>query len=247
MAAQYIPAIKKEHAISLTIANGENSAEGKGMTPQIAQSLFDIGIDVITSGNHIWNKKNLFPVLDQNPYILRPLNYPQGCPGHGSCILEIEKGVHVGVINLQGRSFMYPIDCPFRSMDEEIQRMQERNVQTIVLDFHAEATAEKIAMGWYLDGRVSAVIGTHSHVQTADERILPKGTAYITDAGMTGAFDSVIGMDKNSAIQRFLTQLPIPYKIAYDDPKCCGVIVSMDQNSGKANSISRFQISLSQT
>jgi metallophosphoesterase (TIGR00282 family) len=239
----HIQDIQKKHNIRLSIANGENGASGKGLTAQIAQSYFDMGIDVITSGNHIWNRDKFFPVLDENPRILRPLNYPPGCPGHGSCIVRVARDYRIGVINLQGRSFMYSIDCPFLSVDNEIQRLNKEGVRMIIIDFHAEATAEKIALGWYLDGRVSAVIGSHTHVQTADERILPHGTAYITDAGMTGPFDSVIGMEKQAAIRRFLTQIPVRYKIAQKDPKLCGVILSINANSGKSLSISRFQIS----
>jgi len=234
--------LKKKGNIDLTIANGENSASGKGMTANIAQSFFDLGIDVITSGNHIWHKEKFLPILDENPRILRPLNYPPDCPGHGSCIVEIAQDYRIGVINLQGRSFMYSIDCPFRSADSEIERLTKEGIRVIIVDFHAEATAEKIALGWYLDGRVSGLIGSHTHVQTADERILPGGTAYITDAGMTGPFNSVIGMDKDVAINRFLTQLPVRYKIAQGDTKFCGVILSVDGNSGRSHSISRYQI-----
>jgi len=239
----HIQALKKEKNIDLTIANGENSASGKGMTAKIAQSFFDVGIDVITSGNHIWHREKFYPTLDSHPRILRPLNYPPDCPGHGSCVVEVAQRSNVGVINLQGRSFMYSIDCPFRSADLEIDRLKKEGVRIIIVDFHAEATAEKIALGWYLDGRVSGVIGSHTHVQTADEKILPGGTAYITDAGMTGPFNSVIGMNKDVAINRFLTQLPVHYKVAEGDVRFCGVVLSVDGNSGKACSISRFQIS----
>jgi len=240
--SSFIGEVKKKYHIQLTIANGENSASGKGMTARIAQSFFDIGIDVITSGNHIWDKNKFYPVLDENPKILRPLNYPPSCPGHGSFVAQTIENDRVGVINLQGRSFMYPIDCPFRSADREVQRLQNEGVKIILVDFHAEASAEKMALGWYLDGRVSGVIGSHTHVQTADEKILPGGTAYITDAGMTGPFDSVIGMDKEVAIRRFLTQLPVHYKMANEDPRFCGVIIGIDKESGKSQSISRFQL-----
>lgn len=235
--------IKKQYNIHITIANGENGASGKGMTAKIADSFFDLGIDVITSGNHIWDKDKFFPILDENPRILRPLNYPPDCPGHGSYIVDISNNFQVGIINLQGRSFMYSIECPFRTADKEIYRMKKMGVQLIIIDFHAESSAEKIALGWYLDGRVSAVIGSHTHVQTADEKILPKGTAYITDVGMTGPFDSVIGMDKELAIRRFLTQLPVHYKVALEDPKISGVVLSIDKTFGKSHSIIRFQIS----
>jgi metallophosphoesterase (TIGR00282 family) len=238
-----IEKVKNEHHIDLTIANGENGSFGRGMTPKLAQSFFDIGIDVITSGNHIWNKDKIFPFLSENLHILRPLNYVPECPGHGSCIINIKDCIQIAVINLQGRSFMYPIDCPFRTADREIGRLQKEGIKNIIVDFHAEATAEKIALGLYLDGRISALIGTHTHVQTADEQILPKGTAYITDVGMTGPFDSVIGMEKEIAIRRFLTQLPLPYQVAHENPKFCGAILRINGNTGRAQSISRFQIS----
>jgi len=212
------------------------------MTTRIAQSFFDIGIDVITSGNHIWDKQKFIPSLEKDPRILRPLNYPPGTPGRGSYIAQTIDNDSIGVINLQGRSFMYSIDCPFRTVDREVQRLHNENVRFIIIDLHAEATAEKIAMAWYLDGRVSGIIGSHTHVQTADEKILPRGTAYITDAGMTGPFNSVIGMDKEVAIRRFISQMPVHYKMAEGDPKFCGVIISIDRESGRAKSISRFQL-----
>jgi metallophosphoesterase (TIGR00282 family) len=236
-----IAALKEENRIDLTIANGENAASGKGLTAKIASALFDLGIDVLTSGNHIWNRHKFYDILDQDHRILRPLNYPRGCPGKGSVIIDLDGNRKIGIMNLQGRAFMYSIDCPFRAADGELERMRNQQVSMIIVDVHAEATAEKIALGWYLDGRVSAVIGSHTHVQTADERILNKGTAYITDAGMTGPFDSVIGMDTQISIQRFLTQLPVHYKVARGPCKCCGVIVSLDPVTGKAESIQRFQ------
>ncbi len=227
----------------LIIANGENSASGKGLTEKIVYQLFELGINVITSGNHIWNKKKIFPLLDTNPYILRPLNYPPNVPGHGSCIYEITSDKKIAVINLQGRTFMQSIDCPFRSIDQEIKKLNKRGIYTIIIDFHAEATAEKIAMGWYLDGRVSAVIGTHTHVQTADERILPEGTAYITDVGMTGSSDSVIGMDKDVALNRFIKQIPYYYKISNEgELKFCGVSISINFDTSHAESIERFNL-----
>lgn len=240
--SKHIQDLKRKNNIHLTIANGENSASGKGMTPKIANDFFDIGIDVITSGNHIWDKKQSIDVLEDNLNILRPLNYPSICPGHGSTIFETMQNDRIGIINLQGRSFMYPIDCPFQAADREIQLMNEDGISIIIIDFHAEATAEKMAMGWYLDGRVTAIIGSHTHVQTADERILPHGTAYITDAGMTGPIHSVIGMEINTAIHRFKTQLPVYYKIADGESMFCGVILSINRNSQKSENIVRFQI-----
>ncbi|MFO7890187.1 MAG: TIGR00282 family metallophosphoesterase [bacterium] len=226
----------------LIIANGENSASGKGLTEKIAHQIFELGINIITSGNHIWNKSKVFPLLDTNPFILRPLNYPPNVPGHGSCIYEFDSENKLAILNLQGRTFMQSIDCPFRSIDKEIKKLKKKGVKSIFVDFHAEATAEKIAMGWYLDGRVSAVIGTHTHVQTADEKILPKGTAYITDVGMTGSTDSVIGMDKEIALNRFIRQIPFYYKIAANENNLefCGVAISINLDTSFANSIERF-------
>lgn len=238
----HLPELKEKYNIHLTIANGENCASGKGLTLNIAESLFSLGVDVITSGNHIWNRESIIPHLDQNPSILRPLNYPKESPGKGSFIIQIKNKQSIGVINLQGRSFMYSIDCPFKTITSEIERLKKKGVRSIIVDFHAEATAEKIALGWYLDGQVSAVIGTHTHVQTADERILPGGTAYITDAGMTGPYHSVIGMDKDASIRRFITQLPVHYKMAHDDIRIAGVIIDLDIQSGRALSISRYQL-----
>ncbi len=181
--------------------------------------------------------------MDTNPNILRPLNYPPQVPGHGSCIYEIKTGDKIAVINIQGRTFMQAIDCPFRGIDREIKKLHKQGVNLIIVDFHAEATAEKIAMAWYLNGRVSAVIGTHTHVQTADEQILSQGTAYITDVGMTGSSDSVIGMDKEVAINRFIQQIPFYYKIAKNGNLIfCGVVISIDSNTSKANSIERIQL-----
>jgi 2',3'-cyclic-nucleotide 2'-phosphodiesterase len=239
---KHLPDLTSKHRVQLVIANGENAAHGKGLTPKSADALFEAGIHVITSGNHIWNQKIIMPSLDENPRILRPLNYPAGCPGHGSCTVEPESGLSVQVVSLQGRSFLYPIDCPFRAMDAEIVRCREKEVRILVVDFHAEATAEKSALGRYLAGQVSAVIGTHTHVQTADECILPGGTAFITDIGMCGPVDSVIGMDPETAILRFTTQIPVPYRTASNVSTCCGAVIHVEKDSGKAKSIERFQL-----
>jgi metallophosphoesterase (TIGR00282 family) len=238
-----LESVKKQESVHLTIANGENCAAGKGLTERLAEGLFDIGVDVITSGNHIWNRDKFFPFLNRHPRMLRPLNYPPDCPGHGSCIV-IASNTSVGVINLQGRSFMYSIDCPFRIVEAEIAKMKEQDIKTVIVDFHAEATAEKIALAWFLDGKASAVIGSHTHVQTADERVLPKGTATITDAGMTGSIDSVIGMDVQTAIRRFMTQIPTHYQVAQGNPRFCGVIVQINPATGKAATIRRIQLDL---
>jgi 2',3'-cyclic-nucleotide 2'-phosphodiesterase len=232
--------LKSQKNIDCIVANGENLAQGKGMTIKLARVLFDLGVDVITSGNHIWDKDAFYESLDNNKNILRPMNYPPGCPGHGYFVTEGD--VPIGVLNLQGRSFMYPIDCPFRSADLAIGEMSKKGIRVVLIDFHAESTAEKMALGYYLDGRVSVLIGSHTHVQTADERILPQGTAFITDAGMTGSFDSVIGMDKERAINRFLTQMPVRYQSAVGDPRFSGVWIEIDTGTGRALTIERVQM-----
>jgi metallophosphoesterase (TIGR00282 family) len=232
--------LRKRFAIDLCVANGENAAGGFGLTPEIAEALLSGEIDVLTSGNHIWDRKEIVPALESNGRILRPANYPAGAPGRGSTLLGLDGGEKVGVVCLQGRVFMHETDCPFRTADALVRSLR-RETPLIVIDFHAEATSEKIAMGWYLDGRVSAVIGTHTHVQTADERILPGGTAYITDAGMTGPFDSVIGTEKAAALERFLTQVPRRFGVAGGDVRLSGVVVSIDAATGRALAIERLQ------
>lgn len=231
----------EKYKINFCLANGENAAFGKGLTESIARQFFSLGINVITTGNHIWDKKEGSFLLKDNPRILRPLNYPPGNRGGGSVIFHMKDNKKIGVMNLQGRTFMSPVDCPFRIGLKEAKRLkQETNV--IVIDFHAEATAEKMALAWYLDGKVSAIIGTHTHVQTADERVLPKGTAYITDVGMTGPHDSVLGLKKEIAIERFLLQTPVRYQPAEDNIKFCGAVISIDSSSGKATEIKRLMI-----
>jgi len=238
---QLLPTLKRKYDVSLCIANGENGARGKGLTERIAKQFFSIGIDLITSGNHIWENRVFHSYLATADRVLRPLNYPEGNPGKGFAIIPIQPGLSVGVINLQGRTFMYPINCPFRTANWAISKIKnETNI--ILIDFHAEATAEKYALGWFLDGKVSGIIGTHTHVQTADERILPGGTAYITDVGMTGAFDSVIGMKKEVAIQRFLQQTPRKYLIAEENLKISGAVICVEVETGKALSIERIQL-----
>lgn len=239
-----LPKLVRENNIQCVIANGENAASGKGLTPALAKTLKQTGIHVITSGNHIWDKDKIYDYFIQDPYLIRPLNYPQGVYGQGSCIFKTIENHYIGVLNLQGRSFMYPIECPFRKADEAIDRLKRSGVAAIIVDFHAESTAEKIALSWYLDGRVSALIGTHTHVQTADEQIMPKGMAYITDVGMTGPCNSVIGMQKESAIQRFMTQMPVRYRVASEDPKLNAVIIKIDKLTMKALEIKRIQESL---
>ncbi|MCX8118713.1 MAG: TIGR00282 family metallophosphoesterase [Desulfobacterota bacterium] len=235
--------IVRVHHIDFTIANGENAAGGMGMTPDIARELIEKGIDLLTSGNHIWAKKEIYPFLDIEPRILRPANYPPNVPGRGAGVFYAKSGQKIGVVNLEGRVFMKSIECPFRVAEREIDRLKEET-PVIVVDFHAEATSEKVAMGWYLDGKVTAVLGTHTHVPTCDERILDGGTAYITDVGMTGPLDSVIGIRKQVAVNRFLTQIPWKYDVATDEIVMQGVIIDADPATGKANGIQRLCLPL---
>lgn len=236
--ASLLPGLVSEFDIDLTIANCENTAGGFGLTRRLADELLKTGIDVLTSGNHIWDRKEFVPMLDSIDEVLRPLNYPAGVPGKGWGIFEARGGQRVCVVNLIGRVFMRPLDCPFTVADEFLSKVHD--VITIV-DMHAEATSEKVAMGWFLDGRVSAVIGSHTHVQTADETILPRGTAYITDAGMTGPFDSVIGIETEAIIKRFLTGIPNRFDQATGDVRLNGVVISIDSESRKATRIERIQ------
>lgn len=231
-----LPGLVEEQQIDFVIANGENAAAGFGLTPAVLDNLFALGIDVVTSGNHLWDKKDILPRLKKEPRLLRPANYPPEVSGSSVGVYEDKQGRKVGVFNLLGRVFMPAVDCPFRIADQVIVELK-KETEIIIVDMHAEATSEKIALGWYLDGRVSAVIGTHTHVMTADERILPQGTAYITDAGMTGAFDSVIGMEKEPIIEKFLTQLPTKFEVAEHDVRFNGVVVEVDEHSGRAMKI----------
>jgi hypothetical protein len=228
----------KRHQIDFVIANGENAAGGMGITSTVAEELFQAGVDVLTTGNHVWRQKEALTYLEAEPRVLRPANYPRGAPGRGGEVFVTSHTGAIGVVNVQGRTFMEPIDCPFRAADMEIERLRGR-ANVILVDVHAEATSEKLAMGWYLDGRVSAVIGTHTHVQTADERILPKGTAYITDVGMTGPRDSILGVKAETIIQRFLTGMPARFELAEGTLLLGGAIVDIDTETGTANSIAR--------
>ena len=222
------------------IANAENSAGGFGITPAIAEELFEIGADVLTSGNHIWDKREIFDYLKRQPRLLRPANYPEG-PGSGVFVQRAHNGVDCAVINLQGRTYMPSTDCPFRKADQILAALDPA-VKVKFVDFHAEVTSEKIAMGWYLDGRVSAVVGTHTHIPTADTRILPGGTAYQTDCGMTGPYESVIGVDTGIIIQRFLTGLPVRMEAARKGAELHAVIVDVDEETGKARAMRRHAI-----
>lgn len=229
------------HGVDLVIANGENASGGFGIIEETARELFDVGVQVITSGNHIWDKRESYHYLDREERIVRPANYPEGSPGRGSCVVTTAGSKKIGILNLQGRIFMDPLECPFRTADREIARLKEVT-PLIIVDFHAEATSEKSALGWYLDGRVGAVIGTHTHVQTADERILTAGTAFISDAGMTGSFDSVIGVRKDEPIKKFLTLLPAKFEVAKKDIRLNGVVVTLDEISGRATGIERVNV-----
>jgi 2',3'-cyclic-nucleotide 2'-phosphodiesterase len=229
----------QEHRVDFCIANVENSAAGFGITPQIAEDLLNSEIDVLTSGNHIWDKRAIVPLLSEQPRLLRPHNYPPGTPGTGIFIGDTNCGVRIGVINLQGRVFMAPIDCPFTTGLAAVEQIRKQT-PVIIVDFHAEATSEKQAFGWYLDGRVSAVVGSHTHVQTADERILPRGTAYITDMGMTGPHDSVIGSVTDLALERLLRQIPVRLEPASGNLRLCGVLVDIDESTGRALAIQRI-------
>ncbi len=236
--------IVKEKEIDVVIANGENAAGGLGITPKICDNLLNLGIDVITGGNHIYKKKEIYSYIEKQPKLLKPANYPPNTPGNGSYIFSNVKieNRKVAVINICGRVFLENLDCPFRKA-EKILRDLRKETNIIIVDFHGEVTSEKIAMGWYLDGKVSAVIGTHTHVQTADDKILPQGTAYITDVGMVGPMDSVIGVRKDIIINRFLKNMPQKFVVSNDDIWINSVIVDINTRSGKANSIERYNIS----
>lgn len=231
-----LPDLKQKHNIDLVIANAENAAGGIGLTPQTAEELLQDGADVLTSGNHIWDKKDIIPYLDVNKYILRPLNYPPGLPGHG----YILKGETL-IVNLIGRTFIGNFDCPFRAMDSLLEEFKKK-AKFVVVDFHAEATSEKSAMGRYLDGRVSAVLGTHTHVGTIDAGVLPKGTAYITDIGMTGPKESIIGDDVDGVLHRFLTLMPHRLSVGTGNVICNYVVVEIDENTGMAKNIRHYSM-----
>ena len=237
-----LEAIVSRHEIDFVVANAENAAAGFGITREIGDELLELGIDVLTSGNHIWDKKEALDYIGTEPRLLRPANYPAGVPGNGSYVARARNGQTVGVINVMGRVFMLNIDDPFAVVLREIETMRQRT-RLILVDFHAEATSEKAAMGWHLDGKVTAVLGTHTHVQTADERILPKGTAFLTDAGMTGPHDSIIGVEVEPALGRFLTGLPARFETASANPRLNAVVVDADEATGKATDIERLSYS----
>ncbi|NTW04649.1 MAG: TIGR00282 family metallophosphoesterase [Peptococcaceae bacterium] len=235
-----LPALIKELFIDAVIANGENAAGGSGITREIARELFSYGVDVITMGNHVWSQKEILTYIDQEERIIRPANYPSGAPGKGIVVVKTKSGNNLGVINISGRVFMQELDCPFKKADELVNLIKTK-AEVILVDFHAEATSEKIAMGWFLNGRVSAVCGTHTHVQTADERILSEGTAYITDVGMTGPRDSVIGVKKETVLEKFLTQMPKRFEVAAGLYQFNGALIDIDDETGFAKGIERIQ------
>src|SRR5437773_722982 len=234
-----LPAIVERHQIDLVIANAENSAAGFGITREIGDHLLEWGVDVMTSGNHIWDKKEALDYIGAEPRLLRPANYPAGAPGNGSYLARTRDGRTAGVVNVMGRVFMLNIDDPFQVVLREIEALKQRT-RIVFVDFHAEATSEKIAMGWHLDGKVTAVVGTHTNVQTADERILPNGTAYLTDVGMTGPHDSIIGVEVGAALSRFLTAMPQKFETATGNPRLNAVIVDADEQTGRATDIERL-------
>lgn len=239
--SQELHRLVDRHAVDLVIANGENASGGFGLTEETAKELYGLGIHLLTSGNHIWDKKESIDFIRREEKLIRPANYPEGTAGKGSVVIQTPLGVRVGVLNLEGRVFMSALECPFRVADREIALLKQ-STPIILVDFHAEATSEKLALGWYLDGRVSAVLGTHTHVQTADERVLPGGTAFIADVGMTGSFDSVIGIRKELAVEKFLTQLPVRFEVAKKDIRLNCVVLEIDETTGKALGIERIAV-----
>lgn len=236
---RWLPELRSAYAIDLVVANGENAAGGLGATPEVLRELFELGISAVTLGNHAWRKKELIPEMDRMEGIVRPANYPPGAPGKGAIVVESANGQKVGLLNLVGRVFMQPLDCPFAAGAREAEQLR-RHTPVVLVDMHAEATSEKMAMGWYLAGRCSAVIGTHTHVQTADERVLPGGTAYITDVGMTGPFASVIGVDVERVIRRFVTGLPTEFRVAKGRPGLNAVVIDIEEDTGTARAIERI-------
>ena len=236
-----LPELIQRHGIEYAVANAENSAGGAGATPETCAEMFGAGIDCLTSGNHIWDKKEILGYFEREPRLLRPANYPDPNPGSGVHVGHTHSGARIAVVNLMGRVFMANLDCPFRTADAILEEL-EGKADCIIVDMHAEATSEKVAMGWYLDGRVAAVIGTHTHIPTADERVLPKGTAYLTDVGMTGPFDSVIGVDKNQVLERFLTQRNVRFQPAEGDARLHAALIDIDPATGGARSIQRIAL-----
>lgn len=237
---ELIKTYRNQYELDFVIANGENAAGGNGITREIANELYNAQIDFITMCNHTWDKKEIFQFIDTDKKIIRPANYPPGTPGRGWAIVPLSNELKIGIINLSGRVFLPPLDCPFR-VGERIVEEISKETHIIIVDFHAEATSEKIAMGWFMDGKVSAVVGTHTHVQTADERILPYGTGYITDVGMTGPHDSILGVKRDIVIQKFLTQLPARFETAQGVAQLNAILLEIDETTGKTMGLKRIQ------
>lgn len=240
MVDKYLPILKKKYKPIITIVNGENAAGGKGITQKIYKGFLEAGAHVITMGNHTWDNREIFEFIDEANWLIRPANLPENNPGKGYVIVTVNS-VKIAVINLIGRTFLPPSDCPFQKAEQLLEEI--RKITSIIfVDFHGEATSEKQAMGWFLDGKVTAVVGTHTHVQTADNRILPRGTAYITDAGMTGPYDGILGIDRNIIINRFLTNLPARFEVASGREQLNGVIITVDEKTGLAKQIDKIYI-----
>lgn len=241
MVKNFLPKLKEKYRPNITIINGENAAGGKGITEKIYRSFLEIGANAVTLGNHTWDNREIFEFIDTAKYLVRPANFPDNNPGTGMIFLKYNQ-IEVAIISLQGRTFMHTIDCPFKKADELVEEARKRT-PLIFVDFHAEATSEKQALGWYLDGRVSAVVGTHTHVQTADNRILPKGTAYLSDVGMTGPYDGILGVEREAVLKRFLTNLPVRFEVPDEGrAQLSAVVIDLDQKTGVAKKIERVLI-----
>jgi metallophosphoesterase (TIGR00282 family) len=236
-----VPAMKRTGEVDFVIANAENAAGGSGLVERNATELFHNGVDVITLGDHVWDRREVYPFLKETDRVVRPANFVKEAPGRGYCVVSGPKSMPVAVVCLMGRTFMkLSANCPFRTLDEVLKEIP-LDVKAILVDIHAETTSEKVSMGWYADGRVSAVLGTHTHIQTADERVLPGGTAYVTDLGMTGPYDSVIGQKKELILQRYLMGMPVKFEVAESPATLCGAIIDIDDGTGRAHSIVRVQ------
>ncbi|MCQ6265867.1 TIGR00282 family metallophosphoesterase [Fictibacillus sp. WQ 8-8] len=236
----YLPKLKRKYQPLITIVNGENAAHGRGITGKIVKGIFEAGAQAITLGNHAWDNREIFEIIDTTPQLVRPANFPVGTPGNGSALIKMNQ-LEIGIINLQGRTFLPPLDCPFEKAEQLVEELRKRT-PIIFVDFHAEATSEKQAMGWFLDGKVTAVVGTHTHVQTADQRILPQGTAYLTDVGMTGPYDGILGMDREAVLKKFLTSLPVRFEVSSGREQLSGVLIECDPATGKAKTIKTILI-----
>ncbi len=239
--ARLVPKLVAKHRIDVVVGNGENAAGGFGITPELAQELFDVGLSAITTGNHAWDKREIIDYFPRERRLLRPANYPEGVPGQGSVVIETKSGEELAVLQLMGRAYMPTLDCPFQVARREMTRLRKR-VAAVIVDMHAEATSEKMAMGNFLDGEATAVLGTHTHVQTADEQILPRGTAYLTDIGMTGPLHGVIGVKKELAIEKFLTGMPRRFEVASGPVVFCAALLELDARIGKAVGIERIRV-----